>query len=290
MKRIAPKKIGYDFDEKARYREELWGFIKEYYSPKLYDKKIMIMPSIEGIEIKKALSIGILEENITIVDQNPAIVATLKRKYKKINTRGVDFFNACIRESIKGNRFDVVNFDGCSNINKKFYLTMRNITKTKIVKDRGFLFFTLLYGREIKGELNERSENFCDKELFLGFTEGIKKRRMELDSILSKTDKIRFRKVVECLGFEKNDGPGNYAFARYFYPNVDISGGEYDTYISVDDNRIISKYGKYRSISGQSIIWGGVQMLDWSDTKTIEFVRECQESFRLYKLRNGWLT
>lgn len=166
--RIAPK-CGYDTPEKQEYRENVWrdffggdsyGFFSPWYWGK--DWKVLIMPSKEGLEINQALSrcyaCGgeplIRQDQIVIVDNNPAIVASLKRKYPKINTRGLDIKEAIKREAAIGSHFALLNIDLCGTA--KTIIDVANFIHDftpNIFIHMGMVAFTFLNGRDQKNFL-----------------------------------------------------------------------------------------------------------------------------------------
>jgi len=87
--RKAPK-TGYDFGNKRHYRRDIYAPIAKVLRHHRSSAQIMMMPSIEGDEIEVAMSKGFKQKNIHIVDQNSAIVATLKRRYPYVHTYGVE--------------------------------------------------------------------------------------------------------------------------------------------------------------------------------------------------------
>src|SRR5437899_8665017 len=106
--RIAPK-FGYDFPAKNLYRCQFWNYAARNIDLPTCEAHALLMPSLEGLEIDVALSKGFLEAHLHIVDQNPAIVATLKRRYPQINTYGVSVQRALSQRVRVG--LSVVNLD-----------------------------------------------------------------------------------------------------------------------------------------------------------------------------------
>jgi hypothetical protein len=133
--RKAPKG-GYDFSRKRDYRRKVWASFREALKkPRLYasadgtvtkksvvlaDAHALLMPSLEGDEIDVALNAGFREQNLHVVDMNPAIVATLKRSYPKINTYGCEVGRAVERIADAGFALSCANLDFCNQISAKF--------------------------------------------------------------------------------------------------------------------------------------------------------------------------
>lgn len=110
-KRIAPEG-GYVGGSKNQYRRNVWAaFKRNVTAPALCNT--LLMPSIEGKEIEIAMAAGFRQERMHVVDNNPAIVATLKRRYPKITTYGVDLVTAAARMVKAGVRIHCANFDLC---------------------------------------------------------------------------------------------------------------------------------------------------------------------------------
>lgn len=111
----------------------------------------MLMPSIEGKEIEVALANGFKEHNLHIVDRNPAIVATLKRRFPLVKTYGVDIIHALLRAKKSGIRFDAVNLDLCGCLSRNLGVAL--LAASGILKPEGMICLTILRGREKAGML-----------------------------------------------------------------------------------------------------------------------------------------
>jgi len=112
--RVAPTG-GYDFGNKRQYRRVVWKRAAEFLTHRRKSVHVLLMPSLEGDEIDVALSKGFCQQNMHVVDGNPAIVATLKRRYPYIQTYGVDIVRACKRIADKGTKLSFANFDFCTH-------------------------------------------------------------------------------------------------------------------------------------------------------------------------------
>lgn len=122
MSRRAPSG-GYGFARKSDYRRKIWATFRDTLKARmpLADAQAMLMPSLEGKEIETALNAGFRERNLHVVDDNPAIVATLKRRFPEINTYGVKAFEAFNRMSERGIRVDCANLDFCGQCSKEYF-------------------------------------------------------------------------------------------------------------------------------------------------------------------------
>lgn len=120
--RRAPKG-GYDFPLKRDYRRRVWAQIRRLLKEMGYpiaESHALLMPSLEGDEIEVALNAGFRECHLHIVDKNPAIVATLKRRYPKISTYGVTASAALRRISASGIKLRAANLDFCYKLGESF--------------------------------------------------------------------------------------------------------------------------------------------------------------------------
>jgi hypothetical protein len=115
MIRQAPK-TGYNFGNKRQYRRTVWADASRFLRSRRNSAQVLLMPSIEGDEIDVAQSKGFRQQNMHVVDKNPAIVAHLKRRYPLINTYGRDIVAALKLMGDRGVLLDFVNLDLCSTI------------------------------------------------------------------------------------------------------------------------------------------------------------------------------
>lgn len=111
--RTAPAKEGYRFGNKAQYRRIIWAEFRRMCRVPLAEAHAALMPSSEGLEIDVAKQNGFREKHLHIIDRNPAIVATLKRRYPYINTYGVDAERAVERMKERGVKLYCANWDFC---------------------------------------------------------------------------------------------------------------------------------------------------------------------------------
>jgi hypothetical protein len=132
------------------------------------------MPSIEGLEVEIAISKGWLHEQLHVIDMNPAIVATLARRFPGIHTYGVSAGRACQRMASRGVMLSAANFDFTSCI------SMRLEEEVKLIADSGALDPTgTLFGMTV---LRGREPNAYTKDLFRDWT-NLEENRWVLDGI-----------------------------------------------------------------------------------------------------------
>ena len=155
MKRTAPKG-GYDFGSKRDYRRAVWGGLRDCISAWTTpdDAQIALMPSAEGKEIEVVESMGFRRENMHVIDRNPAIVATLQRRFPGINTYGVEARYALSRMAKNGVRIDAANLDFCGCVGSKILheITVCSCTGAFLPKENvgrwSAVAVTVLRGRE----------------------------------------------------------------------------------------------------------------------------------------------
>lgn len=126
--RIAPKG-GYDFARKRDYRRKVWATFRDTLKSRkipVAEAHALLMPSLEGDEIEVALAAGFRERNLHIVDDEPAIVATLRRRYPKVNTYGVKASRALQRIAKSGVRIQCANLDFCGKASLDFLSELVN--------------------------------------------------------------------------------------------------------------------------------------------------------------------
>lgn len=124
--RRAPKE-GYDFARKRDYRRKVWATFRDELKRRRLSVKeshALLMPSLEGKEIEVALAAGFREQNLHVVDSEPAIVATLKRRYPRINTYGVTASRAVQRIGDDGIALRCANLDFCGQISNSYRMEL----------------------------------------------------------------------------------------------------------------------------------------------------------------------
>lgn len=127
--RTAPEG-GYDFSQKKDYRRKVWATFRDTLKSlrlPVRESHALLMPSLEGDEIDVAIAAGFQEKHLHVVDKEPAIVATLKRRYPKINTYGVTASRAVERISRNGIKLRCLNLDFCYKVSDRFMDELQTI-------------------------------------------------------------------------------------------------------------------------------------------------------------------
>lgn len=126
MPRTAPTN-GYDFSRKRDYRRKVWATFRDRLKANrlaVADSHALLMPSLEGDEIDVALNAGFREQHLHVVDKEPAIVATLKRRYPRVNTYGVTVSRAMSRIQRDGIKLRCANLDFCGQWSHRYALEL----------------------------------------------------------------------------------------------------------------------------------------------------------------------
>lgn len=123
------------------------------------------MPSSEGDEVEVVLSKGFREQNLHLVDRNPAIVAHLKRKFPRATTYGEELSRAVSRMREKGVLLTAANFDLCSCWSPDTQLLVESVIRETIYTPLRYTAVTLLRGREQQGAFTPRHESEVSKIL-----------------------------------------------------------------------------------------------------------------------------
>lgn len=141
---------GYDFEAKSAFRRFVWDAIASRGMGGLRHEHVLLMPSLEGIEIDEALSRGFLQSGLHVVDSNPAIVATLRRRYPDIRTYGVGIDRAHDRVAEAGIRLFGASIDFCSNAVWSTAKILVNCSESDCWQDGARVVVNVLRGREDK--------------------------------------------------------------------------------------------------------------------------------------------
>jgi hypothetical protein len=143
---------GYDFAEKRQYRRQIWNVFERYVPKPPKTTQVMLMPSTEGLEIQVATEKGFRVSNMHVVDSNPAIVATLRRRYPNLRgTYGVEIGDACIRAGLAGVRVHALNLDLTSCFSRPTARTLGAAATSGALSDVALVGVTMLRGREGAG-------------------------------------------------------------------------------------------------------------------------------------------
>lgn len=153
-KRRAPSG-GYAFPEKAAYREYVWEILSE---GKSLDSAALLMPSLEGEEIAVAEKYGFDRSRLYVVDMNPAIVVSLKRRFAGLPTvagaHGVTIGEASNRLAAAGVRVRAANLDFTSCASVPLAKEIGCVFDSGILAPGARVAVTMLRGRE-GGRVND---------------------------------------------------------------------------------------------------------------------------------------
>ncbi len=141
---------GYDKGPKRQYRRDVWKHLADGRGLRS-ERHALLMPSLEGDEVEVALSKGFREDHLHVVDSNPAIVATLRRRFPLINTYGVTAARACERIAAKGVRLGAANFDFTGCVSVALRAECRAIARSGALGSFCRVAFTFLRARERAG-------------------------------------------------------------------------------------------------------------------------------------------
>lgn len=115
---------GYDHPEKQKYREAVWEKLSSAALEAIAEDEkavVVILPSMEGLEIKTAMAYGVPEDRIVCVDSSPAKIATSKwrKEHPSCKFYGSMLSVAASKMSKDGLRPCVVNMDFCTNFSNE---------------------------------------------------------------------------------------------------------------------------------------------------------------------------
>jgi hypothetical protein len=290
-KRRAPEG-GYNFGNKRQYRRDVWGCFRAFVKiedevgqwvvrncPEMFgvyselwervrggeyawtdptSLNALLMPSLEGIELAAAHRLGIRQENIHVVDQNPAIVATITRKHGPCHAHGVTLDKALRRlmDAPKGKYppLDIVNLDLTGCLSTQMIDDIKKLSVKSLRLQRAIVAVTMLRGREqglwakcIKGlEIEELDLHPSPQESQLmseHFSEAAELcRKVQVRGTeLSNSDVRRLRMIASALSFM------NSTFGSEIASKANIVRTNYIR---------ILRCGMYRSTAGsQTMLW-----------------------------------
>ena len=155
---------GYDFGRKRQYRRDTWATARrrcQLFGYTVADSHALLMPSTEGDEIEVAMNNGFMEAHLHVVDRNPAIVATLKRRWPRINTYGVSVDRAASRIAAAGIRLRFANLDLCGPTSDSLALTLSSVSRSGCFDEMSSVAVTVLRGREHR-EFTDRVSSVID--------------------------------------------------------------------------------------------------------------------------------
>lgn len=153
MKRKAPKG-GYNFHEKKLYRHAVWKQFATVVGP-LEKAQVLLMPSAEGEEIRVARQYGVNLTRMHLVDANPGIIASLRRRWGPgFHGYGVPLREASKRVAASGVKLSAANFDLTSPIGRPLWEEIQSVDYSMFA-EKSAIAITILRAREsgISGDL-----------------------------------------------------------------------------------------------------------------------------------------
>lgn len=162
MKGRKGPRTGYNFGNKKQYRRIIWKAFREFVNNKP-QKSALLLPSKEGAEIEVALDNGFKQSDLHVIDRNPAIVATLKRKYPYINTYGVDIEEALFR--IPVHEIVVANFDLCGPVSNELFRVFDAVRRSATLAEHSLIAITTLRGRDSRAFISDITDGTFDLSL-----------------------------------------------------------------------------------------------------------------------------
>lgn len=149
--RIAPSG-GYDFEEKQKYRERVWGAFADVVNDP--SKAVcLFMPSEEGLEIPVALGLGFKEENLIAVDKDMSTFESAEWMYEYPNISCIvsdiaDLTPDKVRKISGHTKIDAANLDLCGNVSSKTVGAVYSFLDQFSVLGGFAISVTLLAGRD----------------------------------------------------------------------------------------------------------------------------------------------
>lgn len=193
---------GYDFGHKRQYRRTIWSTFRSFTNVQTSESHALLMPSTEGDEIEVALANGFREDRLHVVDMNPAIVATLKRRFPLISTYGRRLSSALARLDLNEVRLTVANFDFTNKLSDVLAKELVLCGTSDCFQAESYVALTIMKGREDSRYFNAPAgiKNWkpSERELSLMRLSGISIDHAALDR-LSSEDRSRIREVEYLL-------------------------------------------------------------------------------------------
>ncbi len=195
----------YDTDQKWHYRRVLWTEISNHWREYVDDgpdwPSIFILDTAPALETEYLVGLGVPECAIHVCNDNPAHVASVKKRFRGVHTHGVDAGRAFADVAGNGGSTPIINLDFCGNISRELLAQLHAMGRSGVLpvsNESGALFaVTLLSGREspsITSLMSRIGEKRADQALDQPY---------QPDSYLelSKSDKTRLALVVAAAGF-----------------------------------------------------------------------------------------
>lgn len=130
------------------YRREVWNVFK-CHAPD--DGAVVLLPSIEGLEIELARTKGFSTADMHVIDMNPAIVAHIKRRYPRVTTYGVTVERAFAeRMAAKQIRVRCANLDFTGPVTVARLRELQAVAESGVLVEGACVGVTVLRGRETR--------------------------------------------------------------------------------------------------------------------------------------------
>jgi hypothetical protein len=145
--------MDYDFEAKREYRDYIWKILRDTCGPGRREMNALLLPGLSGDEIMIAVREGFRRNRIVIVDKNPAVVASVHRKFPDIRKAyGVPVSR--VGERLVQDKIVIhcANLDLCGPVS---WPSLREITafaRSRCLANGSFVAVTALRGRERKHE------------------------------------------------------------------------------------------------------------------------------------------
>jgi hypothetical protein len=139
---------GYDFAEKAAYRESVWSCFAKHLNPAT--AHVAFFPGAEGLEIPVALRYGFKVENLHAIDDDPELLesAVWRKYFPQVSVYCGQVEVALDQIATTGVRLNAVHLDFCSSFSAGIVQTMKAINKSEAIARHTVFAILLLNGRE----------------------------------------------------------------------------------------------------------------------------------------------
>jgi hypothetical protein len=153
MTSVRGPSVGYGTDIKEEWRDWVYCRVGGYApgADTASTGNVLLMPSLEGHEIEHLLRRGFSQDQLYIVDESPAVVATLKRRFHGVHTFGVQVHRACEIIAKSGVNLLAANIDYCSKVSAPVMRSVAMACESGAL-DGAHLFVNVLRGREDAAE------------------------------------------------------------------------------------------------------------------------------------------
>jgi hypothetical protein len=228
---------GYDFQAKRVYRKQIWNMFRYFCAPRVSDAWSLLMPSSEGDEVDVAIAKGFRQDRMVIVDDNVAIVASLKgRKFPRVTARGGRVGTVAGRLAREGMRLHVANLDFTGHIGG-IVDELKAFAESGVLAPVSCVAVTMLKGREPKpvtAAMQSLSRAIDER----GVNERIKTELLSSPS--NDPDLARYSRLMGTLG------RANISQRVY---------GAQNALSSPSRLVLVERVNEYRSASGQTMLW-----------------------------------